>query len=208
MILPNIFIALIAGIAALLLGSAEAQLTVIKAGNLVDPVTATIQTAQTIVIEEGKIISVGESPTIPAHAVQINLTSRTVLPGLIDSHTHLAASYKFPTSNLKQYNVDVSTAHRAIQGLLNAESMLKAGFTTVRDLGNAGNFADTALLHFLSAPPIANMGQVAEFAAPQPGQLGRVLGPTAFISGKIISNMIAGENTNLDLSPYSSLRFS
>ena len=181
------FTTLIAGAATLWLQVAEAQVTVINAGKLVDPETGTTQLAQTIVIEGGKIVSVGANPTIPADAVEIDLSSLTVLPGLIDSHTHLATSYAFPTSNLKQYNVDISTAHRAIQGLLNAQSMLETGFTTVRDLGNAGNFADTALLHFLSAPPIANMGQVAEFAIAGPGQIGRVLGPTIFISGKIIS---------------------
>ena len=129
----------------------------------------------------------GDNPAIPDGAVELDLSSLTLLPGLIDSHTHMATSYTFPTSNLKQYNVDFSTAVRAIQGLLNAQSMLETGFTTVRDLGNAGHFADSALLHFLNAPPIANMGQVAEFAIPGPGQIGRVLGPTAFISGKIIS---------------------
>ena len=169
------------------LAFAEAQVTVIRAGKLVDPESGTTQSGQTVVIEDGKILSVSANPAIPEGAVEIDLSSSTVLPGLIDSHTHLATSYPFPISNLKSYNSDVSTAERAIQGLLNAQSMLETGFTTVRDLGNAGNFADTALVRFLNAPAIANMGQVAEFAIPGPGQVGKVLGPTTFISGKIIS---------------------
>ncbi len=169
------------------LAAAQAQVTVIRAGKLVDPEAGTTQSGQTVVIEDGKILSVSANPAIPEGAVEIDLSSSTVLPGLIDSHTHLATSYTFPISNLKSYNSDVSTAERAIQGLLNAQSMLETGFTTVRDLGNAGNFADTALVRFLNAPAIANMGQVAEFAIPGPGQVGKVLGPTTFISGKIIS---------------------
>ena len=169
------------------LAHAQAQVTVIKAGKLVDPESGTTQSGQTVVIENGRILSVSVNPALPEGAVEIDLSSSTVLPGLIDSHTHLATSYPFPTSNLKSYNSDISTAERAIQGILNAQSMLETGFTTVRDVGNAGNFADTALLRFLNAPAIANMGQVAEFAIPGPGQVGKVLGPTTFISGKIIS---------------------
>ena len=192
---------------ALWLSAAEAQVTVIKAGELVDPETGTTQTGQTLVIQDGNILAVGENPRIPEGAVELDLSTLTVLPGLIDAHTHMATSYKFPTSNLKQYNVDVPTAERAIQGLLNAQSMLETGFTTIRDLGNAGNFADAALLRFLSVPPIANMGQVAEFAIARPGQIGKVLGPTTFISGKIISVYggqfrLNPEHTDVGLTDY------
>ena len=192
---------------ALWLSAAEAQVTVIKAGKLVDPETGTTQTGQILVIQDGNILAVGENPKIPEGAVELDLSTLTVLPGLIDAHTHMATSYKFPTSNLKQYNVDVSTAERAIQGLLNAQSMLETGFTTVRDLGNAGNFADAALLRFLNAPPTANMGQVAEFAIATPGQIGKVLGPTTFISGKIISVYggqfrLNPEHTDVGLTDY------
>ena len=189
------------------LADAQAQVTVIKTGKLVDPESGTTQSGQTVVIEDGRILSVSVNPALPEGAVEIDLSSSTVLPGLIDSHTHLATSYPFPTSNLKSYNSDVSTAERAIQGILNAQSMLATGFTTVRDVGNAGNFADTALLRFLNAPAIANMGQVSEFAIPSPGQVGKVLGPTTFISGKIISAYggqfrLSPEQTDIGLQDY------
>ncbi len=166
---------------------AEAQVTAITAGRLVDPETGTAREDQTIVIEDGKIFAVGDDPTIPDGAERIDLSSLTVLPGLIDSHTHLAGSYDFPASNLKEYNVDISTAQRAIQGLLNAQSMLATGFTTVRDLGNGGHFADTALARWVNAPRTPPKGQVHEGAAYHPGRVGPVLGPTMYVSGKIIS---------------------
>ncbi len=168
------------------LSVAEAQVTVITTGKLVDPETGTTRSAQTLVIEDGKIRSVGENPTVPAGATRLDLSSLTVLPGLFDAHTHLGSAYNADTSGLEEYNVDVSTAERAIQSLLNAQSMLESGFTTIRDLGNAGNFADAALLRFVSAPPVDTRGQVAAFATPRPGRIGRILGPTMFISGKIL----------------------
>ncbi len=170
---------------ALCVSAAQAQVTVITTGKLVDPETGTTRSDQTIVIEDGKILAVGENPTIPDGAVRLDLSSLTVLPGLIDAHTHLAGAYDFPASNLKEYNVDVATAERAIQGLLNAQSMLETGFTTVRDLGNAGHYADAALLKFVSDPP--DVGPVRDAAVSHPGRIGKVLGPTMFISGKIIS---------------------
>ena len=167
--------------------AAEAQVTAITAGRLVDPETGTARSNQTIVIEDGKILAVGTNPVIPSGAVQLDLSSLTVLPGLIDSHTHLAGSYDFPASNLKEYNVDVSTAQRAIQGLLNAQSMLATGFTTVRDLGNGGHYADVALARWVNKPRVPSKGSVHDSAAYHPGRVGPILGPTMFVSGKIIS---------------------
>ena len=130
--------------------TASGGLLVITAGQLVDRETGVTQSNQKVVIEDGIILEVGEDVAIPSGATLLDLSDLTVLPGLIDSHTHLAGSYNFPASNLKEYNVDVATAERAIQGLLNAQSMLATGFTTVRDLGNAGHFADAALGEFLN----------------------------------------------------------
>ena len=173
---------------ALWISIAEAQVTVITAGKLVDPETGTARSNQILVIEDGVIREVGENPTIPADAIKLDLSSLTVLPGLFDCHTHLGIAYlDYYTGGFTLYNIEVPTAERAILSLLNAQSMLEAGFTTIRDLGNAGNWADAALLRFLSAPPVTDMGQVADFAKPSPGQIDRVLGPTLFISGKEIS---------------------
>ncbi|MAP41618.1 MAG: hypothetical protein CMP01_05335 [Woeseiaceae bacterium] len=170
--------------------TASGGLLVITAGQLVDPETGVTQSNQKVVIEDGIILEVGEDVAIPSGATLIDLSDLTVLPGLIDSHTHLAGSYNFPASNLKEYNVDVATAERAIQGLLNAQSMLATGFTTVRDLGNAGHFADAALGEFLNGEiqdPAPNIGQLQDFSEVNPGRITGVLGPTFLYSGKIIS---------------------
>ncbi len=167
--------------------TAEAQVSVITAGKLINPETGTTLLNQTVVIEDGIIRAVGDDVDIPDGAELIDLSSLTVLPGLFDAHTHVGSAYDADNSSLMEYTVEVSTAERAIQSFLAAQSFLDAGFTTIRDLGNAGHFADAALLQVLSAPPIPNTGQVAGFAAPRPGQIGRALGPNLFISGKILA---------------------
>ena len=82
---------------ALLLGlwlscaaSAFAQVTAIKAGRLVDPQAGTVLNDQIILIRDNKIEQVGKGLAIPADAKVIDLSQMTVLPGLIDCHTHLA----------------------------------------------------------------------------------------------------------------------
>jgi imidazolonepropionase-like amidohydrolase len=73
-----------------LLASTAAQVTAIRAGRLIDPDSGTVLTGQTILIHDNKIEAVGSNVTIPANAKVIDLTKMTVLPGLIDCHTHLA----------------------------------------------------------------------------------------------------------------------
>src|SRR5262245_54187999 len=69
--------------------TAHAQPVVIRAGRLVDPATGTASTNQQILVEGGVIRAVGASVSAPAGAQVVDLSDRTVLPGLIDAHTHL-----------------------------------------------------------------------------------------------------------------------
>ncbi len=172
---------------ALCLPATEAQVIVIRAGELVDPEAGTSQSDQIIVVEDGTIRAVGENPTIPSGAAELDLSSLTVLPGLFESHTHVGSAYDADGSSLTEYNVNVSTAKRAVQSLLSAQSFLYAGFTTIRDLGNSGNWADTAVLSFLNSPPAPYRGPIAASTTSAPGRTGRVLGPTMFTSGKILA---------------------
>ena len=137
---------------ALLCGSAEAQtaaegsVTAIRAGRLIDPDTGTAAPDQVIVVEGTTIREIGPDVVIPPEAEVIDLSEFSVLPGLVDAHNHLALTYKEePESNVYYltYVLD-STALRAIQAVSNGIQMLSSGFTVVRDLGNNGNYADTA----------------------------------------------------------------
>src|SRR6478609_9863714 len=69
---------------------ASAQMTAIKAGRLVDPQAGAVLNDQIILIRDNKVEAVGKGLAIPADAKVIDLSQMTVLPGLIDCHTHLA----------------------------------------------------------------------------------------------------------------------
>jgi imidazolonepropionase-like amidohydrolase len=153
--------------------AAPAQITAIKAGRLLDPVSGTTARDQIILVEAGKIKAVGPSIPIPAGATVVDLSKRTVLPGLFDVHTHLCVSLQTQGGNglpallrsLLAATAIETTAYRAIQGVANARDMLRSGFTTVRDVGNAGNYADTALRRAIEdgvvpGPTVVNAGRI------------------------------------------------
>src|SRR5215204_5106028 len=163
---PKNFYALFLSV-VLLLGiiSGNAQITAIKAGKLVEPETGTTLPNQIILIENGKIKAVGAGLPIPKEAGVIDLTGATVLPGLFDCHSHLC-QMTFP-NNRDLFTTDIkqSTAFRAIIGVKTAKEMLEAGFTTVRDVGNNGNYADTSLRNaveqgLVPGPTIINAGRI------------------------------------------------
>ena len=155
--------------ASLLTGAAlaaqTAGVTAIRAGRLLDPEAGVVRPNQVILIEGGRIRDVGPDLAIPAGATVIDLSKMTVLPGLVDAHNHLALTYKpVPENNVYYYTyVQESTALRAIQAVSNGIQMLASGFTIVRDMGNAGNYADSALRQaieqgWIPGPTIINSG--------------------------------------------------
>ena len=125
----------------------SAQITALKVGHLVNPETGTAAANQIVLIENGRFTAIGPNLTIPAGATTVDLTQYYVSPGLVDSHNHLALTYKEDPEHNSYYLTTVmdSTAIRAIQAVSNGMTMMNAGFTMVRDLGNNGNYADTAL---------------------------------------------------------------
>src|SRR5438874_1797960 len=119
------------------------QVTVIKAGRLIDPDSGAVLTSQVIVIRDKKIEAVGRDTVIPADAKVIDLSSMTVLPGLIDCHTHLADG---PTDDGDPFSQLKKTAAQvAFQSVPNARKMLESGFTTVRDVGVYRALNDVAM---------------------------------------------------------------
>jgi len=152
-------------LALLPLSDLSAQVTAIRAGRLLDPEAGTVSTNQVILVEKGKFTAVGANVAIPRDATVIDLSDLTVMPGLVDAHNHLAITYKEePESNVYYFTYVMDpTPLRAIQAASNGMQMLNAGFTIVRDMGNAGNYADAALRiaieqGWLPGPTIINSG--------------------------------------------------
>lgn len=123
-----------------------AEVTAIRAGKLIDPETGRVAANQVILVDGGKITAVGAGVAIPAGATVIDLSDLTVLPGLVDTHTHLGLTYKDIPEHDYYYLTYVmdSTPLRAIQAASNGIQLLNSGFTVVRDLGNNALYTDTA----------------------------------------------------------------
>ncbi len=120
--------------------------TIIRAGHLLDVRTGNTLSNQAIVIESGKIVSVGpDAGNADGGATIIDLSSKTVLPGLIDAHTHITFDPKFGYDRLA-----ISLPREALIGAKNARITLLAGFTTIRNVG-ADGFTDIALRDAINA---------------------------------------------------------
>lgn len=145
-------VALGAGIAAAAAGPAAAQtppdtgVTFIRAGRVFDSERGTFTGPRDIVVRGGRITAVAERAEVPRGARVVDLRRYTVLPGLIDAHTHLLylEHPAQPLSNIREIIMD-GGALRALHGAARARTFLAAGITSVRDLGNAGAFNDVAL---------------------------------------------------------------
>jgi len=120
--------------------SAFAQsVTVIKAGSLIDGRSDTPRANQIIVIRGNRIESVGSGTAIPAGAKVIDLSGMTVLPGLIDSHTHIFLQGEDPAEG--GYDAQLlkrGLAYRAARATVSAHRALEQGFTTIRDVETEG----------------------------------------------------------------------
>jgi imidazolonepropionase-like amidohydrolase len=155
-------------------GGVSAQVTAIRAGRLIDPDAGTAATNQAILVEKGHITAVGADVRIAAGATVIDLSRATVLPGLFDAHAHLCMTVlpKRDAGNYYYTTLNDPDSFRAIQGAANAKAMLEAGFTTVRDVGNEGNYACVSLrraidLGFVPGPTMITAGRII---APYGGQ--------------------------------------
>ncbi len=119
----------------------SAQVTVIRAGTLIDGKSDKARHDQVIVIRGNRIESVSDaaSAKIPAGATVIDLSKATVLPGLIDSHTHIFLQGEDPAQG--GYDANILTAPlamRAARATVAARRALEQGFTTLRDVETEG----------------------------------------------------------------------
>lgn len=144
------------------------QTLVVHAGHLINPADGSIAANQVIVVEDAKINAIGTNPKVPPNAEVIDLANEWVMPGLVDAHTHITMNLPPAIADESYWEYHLlteSTGFRTARGLHNAELLLRAGFTAVRDVGNNGNYADTAVRQaiekgWFAGPTIINSGKI------------------------------------------------
>ena len=123
---------------------------VLKAARLFDAATGAMVSPGVVIVQDGLITAVGSKAPVPAGAVTLELGDATLLPGLIDAHTHLSgeAGSDWKADELAAFKL--SDAERALRATRYAERTLLAGVTTVRDVGSSG-LVDVALRNSIDA---------------------------------------------------------
>jgi imidazolonepropionase-like amidohydrolase len=148
-------------------GHLVAQDVAIRAGHVIDAATGSVSNDQVILIKDGKIAELGSRVTIPKGIQVIDLSRSWLMPGLIDAHTHITFTMPLGNPDVGAIYLSEGTGLRALYGAYTGKILLEAGFTTVRDVGNAGDYADVDLARAFAS--------------------GWVEGPTVVPSGKIIT---------------------
>jgi imidazolonepropionase-like amidohydrolase len=170
---------LLMGASSLLAGQAPTASgrTLVRAGYVLDVHTGTETPGETIIVTGDRISAIAPTAQTPAQAGdrEIDLTHATVLPGLMDVHTHLTMATNFDP----YFELSLTPAKEAIIGVENAKVTLEAGFTTVRNVG-ANDFTDVALRDEINA--------------------GHIPGPHMQVSGPALG--ITGGHMDENLLPY------
>ncbi|HEY3430490.1 MAG TPA: amidohydrolase family protein [Cyclobacteriaceae bacterium] len=140
--------------------AAFSQRTIIHCGNLIDGKTNDVVAQMTIIVEGNKIIAVDKGFTKPGDTDKlIDLSKKTVMPGLIDLHVHLEGETNKDQA-LQRFTLN--KADVAFRSTVFAKKTLMAGFTTVRDLGGSGvniSLRNAVNQGFVSGPRIITAGK-------------------------------------------------
>lgn len=147
-------------------GQAQAQDMVIHAGRLIDGLTMQPRSQVSILVKGERIVGVEPGFQTPAGAKVIDLSQATVMPGLIDAHTHVTSLNR--TGNGIAKNVTYSPLDTALAATVNVGKILRSGVTTVRDLGGLYG-TDIALKRSI---------ELGEVAGPRMWVAGEAIGPT------------------------------
>lgn len=110
----------------------------IRAGRLVDVAEGRVRTNQQILVEGSRIRAVGPSVQAPPGARVIDVSTSTVLPGLIDAHTHILLQGDVTAADYAEQLLKESIPYRTIRATVAARTALEHGFTTLRDLETEG----------------------------------------------------------------------
>jgi len=126
----------------------QPQRILLRAGHVIDVHTGKETADQTIIVTEDRITAIAATTSTPAQAgdQEIDLRALTVLPGMIDAHTHLTMDTDFDP----YHELTTTPIKEALNGVRNANTTLMAGFTTVRNVGAAG-YSDVALRDEINA---------------------------------------------------------
>ncbi len=152
----------------------------LRAARLFDGRSAKLLTNAVVLVEGQRIQSVGSRTPIPPGTRIIDLGDVTLLPGLIDTHSHLLTNLDMGTGgeagSLEAMVARMSTAERALMGAKLAREVIEAGVTTVRDVGNSGVNGDIALRRAIQKGWVAGprISACTRALAPQGGQFGQL----------------------------------
>jgi len=138
---------------------------VIKAARLLDGRGGTPLAPAMVLLDGERIADVGANLKVPEGARVIDLGGATLLPGLIDLHTHLCGHYG---THWEDELIKTTPAYSALWGARNARVTIEAGYTTVRDMGTAWPYVDVELRNAINA--------------------GAVPGPRMFVAGSYVSS--------------------
>jgi len=157
--------------------AANAQNTVIKAGHLFDARSGKMLDNQIIIIQNGKIKEVGTNLKFAKTDKIIDLSDSWVLPGLMDCHVHIALNTDYRKRNMTALYLTESNSLRAIRGSVVAKQFLNSGFTTIKEIGNDGNYVTADVIKAIKN--------------------GWTEGPTIIYAGKIIAPF-GGQSRNIN----------